>query len=43
MLRGGSHSSHPIALRSANRIRNKPDYKNNSIGFRIVRSGPRPE
>jgi formylglycine-generating enzyme required for sulfatase activity len=36
MLRGGSWGSHPWGLRSANRPRNSPDYKNNSIGFRVV-------
>ena len=39
MLRGGSWNSHPFALRSANRLRNKANYKNNSVGFRLIRSG----
>ena len=42
MLRGGSWGSHPWGLRSANRLRNKPNYKNNSIGFRLVHSAVAP-
>ena len=38
ILRGGSWGSHPWGLRSANRLRNKPNYKNNSIGFRLART-----
>jgi formylglycine-generating enzyme required for sulfatase activity len=38
VIRGGSWGDHDIALRSAQRIDNDPDYSNNSIGCRCART-----
>jgi formylglycine-generating enzyme required for sulfatase activity len=38
VLRGGSWGSFPVVLRSANRIRNAPDYRYSDDGFRIART-----
>jgi formylglycine-generating enzyme required for sulfatase activity/serine/threonine protein kinase len=38
VLRGGSWNNAPRNLRSANRFRNTPDYRNSLIGFRLARS-----
>jgi hypothetical protein len=35
-LRGGSWNNKQDNLRSANRNRNKPDNRNNNIGFRLA-------
>ncbi|WP_288130586.1 SUMF1/EgtB/PvdO family nonheme iron enzyme [Accumulibacter sp.] len=40
MLRGGSFNNPAENLRSANRNRNRPENRNQNIGFRCVR-GPR--
>ena len=38
--RGGAWSSSPTNLRSANRVRNARDHRQNSLGFRVVRTLP---
>lgn len=40
VLRGGAYWNEARNLRSANRNRNKPENRNNDVGFRCVR-GPR--
>ncbi len=37
VLRGGSWNNNPGNLRAANRNRNRPDNRNNNLGFRVVR------
>jgi Sulfatase-modifying factor enzyme 1 len=36
VLRGGSWNNNPQNLRSANRGGNRPDYRNNNVGFRVA-------
>ncbi|MCP4701505.1 MAG: SUMF1/EgtB/PvdO family nonheme iron enzyme [Gammaproteobacteria bacterium] len=36
VLRGGSWNNKPRRARAANRNRNKPDNRNNNIGFRLA-------
>jgi len=48
VIRGGSWNNQPRNVRSANRNRNKPDNRNNNVGFRLAQStraafGPSPE
>jgi formylglycine-generating enzyme required for sulfatase activity len=38
VLRGGSWDNNPLDLRSANRDRDHPDYRNDIIGFRVART-----
>ena len=40
VMRGGDWSSRPWVLRSANRTRQKPSGRNNSIGFRVAETLP---
>ncbi|HQU59114.1 MAG TPA: SUMF1/EgtB/PvdO family nonheme iron enzyme, partial [Saprospiraceae bacterium] len=39
VLRGGSWSGYPDYARCSNRDRNKPDYRNYDVGFRLARTG----
>jgi formylglycine-generating enzyme required for sulfatase activity len=36
VIRGGSWNNHPIACRVTNRFNRPPDYKQNTLGFRLV-------
>ena len=38
VLRGGSWSGDPVGLRSVNRSRDRPGYRNYNVGFRVTRT-----